>query len=178
MSAAFDLAFDIITSPRIEGGYCDVAGDTGGKTNFGIADARDGKLDGMADLDGDGNGDKAIKDLVLGDTKAVYKRDYWDMCKCDQLPWPLALYVFDAAVNQGCNPAVRMLQQVLGCKQDGVIGQITIGRAQKAGHPESEIPAQYMAARATRYFGTRSFDKFGAGWLKRIFMITRIGEIK
>lgn len=170
----FDIAFRIITSPEIEGGFVNDADDTGGKTNYGIADARDGKVDGMADLNGDGIGDKKIEDLELSDTQAVYKRDYWDLCKCDGLPWPLSLYVFDAAVNQGVNPACRMLQAVLDCKQDGLIGQATLTAASRRGG--GETPSLYMALRAQRYMGTRGYDKFGKGWLKRIFNIARIGE--
>jgi lysozyme family protein len=172
MSKAFEVAFKIIL--EAEGGYSDDPDDTGGKTNYGIADARDGRLDGMADLDGDGIGDKPIAEVNSDDAKAIYRRDYWDACKCDQLPWPLSLYVFDAAVNQGVNPACRMLQLVLDCKQDGIIGQQTLTAASRRGG--GETPSLYMAARAIRYTGTRSFDKFGKGWLKRIFNVARVGE--
>ena len=175
MQTPFDFAFSVITSDEIEGGFSNDAYDPGGKTKYGIADHRDGKVDGMADLDGDGKGDKAIEDLELSDTKAVYRKDYWDACRCDDLPWPLAFYVFDAAVNQGTGAAKTMLQQVLGVKQDGILGAATIGKA-KGGARSREIPALYMAARAQRYSGTRNYDRFGKGWLKRIFLITMAGE--
>lgn len=170
----FDASFALITSPEIEGGFSNDAYDPGGKTKYGIADHRDGKIDGMADLNGDGKGDKKIEDLELSDTKAIYRKDYWEACRCDNLPWPLSLYVFDAAVNQGVSAAKVMLQQALNVKQDGILGAATIGRAKACNL--LEVPSMYMGIRAQRYMGTRNFDRFGKGWLKRIFMIARAGE--
>ena len=78
------------------------------------------------------------------------------------------MYVFDAAVNQGDKPAIKMLQRVCGVKQDGIIGRITLAVAKKL---QPNDICLYMAYRAQRYMGTRGFDKFGNGWLKRLFII-------
>jgi len=163
----FDKACDIILLS--EGLYSNDPDDAGGETKHGIADMRDGKRDGMTDVDGDGIPDTYIKDLTPAQGRIIYKRDYWDVCKCDQLAWPLNLFVFDAAVNQGEQPAKKMLQRALNVKQDGILGKITMARAAKA---DKEQICLFMAYRAQRYYGTRGYDKYGNGWLKRLFVLS------
>jgi len=167
---SFDKAFEIVLGA--EGGYSNDRLDPGGETNYGIADARDGKKDGLADLDGDGRGDVSIRDLTVANARSVYRMDYWDACGCDALPWPLSLYVFDAAVNQGVGAAKRMLQRALGTVQDEVIGATTLALAEKSGPWHR---ARFMAFRAQRYMATRNFDRFGNGWLTRLFDVFERG---
>lgn len=57
----------------------------------------------------------------------IYTSMYWDPCMCSEMSYPLALVVFDTAVNTGCKQAIRMLQKVLGATVDGVIGIETMG---------------------------------------------------
>ena len=42
-----------------------------------------------------------IKNLTLERAKQLYKRDYWDKCRCDELPNAIRFHVFDVAVNSG-----------------------------------------------------------------------------
>ena len=148
---------------KLEGGYSDDSRDSGGKTNHGITE----KVARSFGYAGD------MRELPLEVAENIYRSGYWNNCRCDQLPYPLSLYVFDAAVNQGSDAAKKMLQAALGVKQDGLIGAVTLAAAQKAG---AEVCALYMAGRALRYTGTRGFDVYGRGWLKRLFVVTREGE--
>ena len=150
----FDNAFLLILGA--EGGYVNDPVDPGGETNFGISKRAYPNVD--------------IKALTAETAKAIYKADYWDRVKGDDLPWPLSLYVFDCAVNQGVDVAKTLLQKAIGTVQDGVIGPNTLRAIQKAN--QQELGALYMADRALRYTGTRNFDKYGRGWLKRLFVIT------
>ena len=106
--------------------------------------------------------------MTLARAKELYRRDYWDACRCDQLPPRLAPLVFDAAVNQGVATAIKMLQQALHIPNDGKIGPQTIACAKSAG---AELPAVYMALRAQRYAKTNGFERFGLGWFKRLFLV-------
>jgi lysozyme family protein len=149
----FDNAFAHIIG--VEGGYSNNPADPGGETKYGICKRSYPGED--------------IKNMTLDRAKMIYRRDYWDKVKGDELPTPLDSFVFDSAVNQGVEPAIRMLQRTLGVAQDGIIGMDTMRKVRDSG---KEACALFMAERALRYFGTRSFDQFGRGWLKRLFIVT------
>lgn len=150
---SFDKAFELVVG--VEGGYVNDPKDPGGRTIYGITE-RD-----HPDLWRSGP-------PTLAQAKARYRRDYWDAVQCDALPWPLSLFVFDAAVNQGAGAAITVLQKTLGVAQDGKLGPKTLAAAQRASR---EQMAMYLADRALRYTGTRNFDRFGRGWLKRLFLL-------
>lgn len=154
MTMDFDTAFDLIVG--VEGKYSNDSRDAGGETNYGISKRAYPNED--------------IAGLTKARAKELYKRDYWDKVKGDELPAPLNLFVFDAAVNQGVEPAIKLLQKTLGVAQDGLLGSATIGKAQKAG---TETSCIYMADRAMRYMGTRGADVYLRGWLKRLFVMMR-----
>lgn len=143
----FERAVEFIL--KAEGGYVWDEKDPGGETNFGISKRAYPSED--------------IKNMTRERAKFLYKRDYWDRCKCDDLPDGLRLAVFDAAVNQGVGAAVRVLQACCRVKQDGVIGVGTLSAAR------SVEMAEYLAARGVRYTQTANFDRFGKGWLTRLF---------
>lgn len=157
----FPRALEIVL--KLEGGYSDDPRDSGGKTQYGITE----KVARAFGYSGD------MRELTKQTAAEIYKQGYWLNCKCDQLPYPLSLYVFDCAVNQGSDAAKKLLQAALNVKQDGLIGSVTIAAARKSG---SETAALFMAGRALRYTGTRGFDVYGRGWLKRLFIVTREGE--
>lgn len=154
----FDTAFTRIVA--LEGDYSDDAKDPGGKTRYGITEAV-ARAHGYLGI---------MSALPLDVASEIYRSDYWDACRCDNIPWPLSLYVFDAAVNQGVQPAIRMLQRALDTVQDGLIGRQTLALAEKSGGWHA---SRFMAIRALRYIGTRGFDTYGTGWFTRLFEISR-----
>lgn len=154
----FTGAFDNLMS--LEGGYVNDPEDPGGETRFGISKRS------YPDLD--------IPSLTLLQAREIYKKDFWDRLHLDELPEPLDVLVFDAAVNQGPKPAVKMLQRLVDARQDGYIGERT--RAAIAQYTSLPILVeQYLTARALRYVGTRNFDRFGKGWLRRLFRLAMDG---
>lgn len=148
----FDRAFEIVIES--EGGYADDQSDPGGETNFGISKRAYPKED--------------IRFLTLDRAKEIYKRDYWDAIRADELPYPINILIFDAAVNQGKKAAVRMLQEALKITVDGVIGKQTIKAVVAA---SDSVCADYLSIRAVRYAGTHQFQRFGRGWMKRLFVL-------
>ena len=154
----FEKALQIVLG--LEGTYSDDTDDPGGKTRYGITEAvaREHGYKGV------------MQALPLDLAQSIYKVDYWDACRCEGMPWPLSLYVFDAAVNQGCDAARKTLQQSFGLAVDGVIGLATMTKAQGSSPWHW---ARFMAFRAIRYQGTRNFDKFGTGWITRLFQVWR-----
>lgn len=160
----FDFALSLVL--KHEGGHVNDNRDPGGETNLGISDRRDGRIDGMADINGDGVPDVAISKITKVQAAVVYRRDYWNACKCDQLPGPLAVFLFDTAVNCGNRAAVRMLQRAVGANDDGVIGPATIAKC-LAMAPLAA--ANYMAIeRLTHYRKLKTFATYGKGWTRRV----------
>ncbi len=116
--------------------------------------------------------DVDIAGLTPDKAKAIYLPKYWQPAGCDKLPWPLCLFVFDAAVNQGVDAAVRLLQRVAGVPQDGVPGPQTLQRAARLGQFGL---AEFMAERALRYASSQNFDRYGRAWFVRLFDVTMKG---
>lgn len=155
----YDTAFAVTIG--LEGGYVNDPSDPGGETKYGISKRQ--------------YPDEDIENMTLVRAKLLYKRDYWDVIKGDELPAKLNHIVFDAAVNQGCDKASgfaaqKMLQKVLGVAQDGVLGRDTMEAVKKKSG--KTLCGQYLSERAMRYIGTRNFDKFGRGWFYRLFSLS------
>jgi lysozyme family protein len=151
----FGRAFDIVVG--IEAGYTNPHPkvDPGGETKYGISKRAYPHLD--------------IPALTLDDARAIYEADYWRVCSCHLMPWPLSLFVFDCAVNQGQPTAKRLLQRALGVKVDGDIGPVTVGAAFIA---QRDKLARFMMMRAFQYMIAPNFPPNGRGWFTRLFLVT------
>ena len=146
---SFDRAVALVL--KHEGGYVNDPRDPGGETRYGISKRA------YPDVD--------ILRLTEDEAKAIYKRDYWDKLRTDEIPEQLAICLFDAAVNMGRERAIRLLQRACGVAQDGVMGGNTIAAANRLTEPV----VRFSAERVIAYTGTRGFDTFGKGWLRRTF---------
>lgn len=132
--------------------------DPGGLTKYGISQRAYPSLD--------------IAALTEAQARAIYLSDYWMASGCDSMPWPLALYVFDCAVNQGVGRAVRWLQRVLAVKEDGKLGPATRLAARQAVAADA---SEFMAVREQHYRRLPTFGTFGRGWLNRLERVKREG---
>lgn len=142
-----------------EGGLVDHPKDPGGITNLGIS------LRAYPDLGRDG-----IRNLKRADAEAIYKRDYWDACRCDDLPDFVRLMVFDCAVNQGVGAATRLLQSAAGAVVDGKLGDRTIQAANKL--DRTTLLHKLSFLRFERYKNNPNWNTFGSGWMNRLLAIT------
>jgi len=158
MSDVFEKALAHVL--RHEGGYVDHPDDPGGATNFGITLAT---LQGWRGL---GVTKADVKALTRGEAGALYRTRYWDHCRCDELPEPVAFMVFDAAVNHGTTRVARLLQEALGVAADGRIGPVTLGAAQAA--EPSALVTEIAARRMVFYASLSHFRTFGLGWSRRL----------
>lgn len=174
--SVFDTAFRAVIG--VEGGYSsnplDPGNWTSGKcssglckgTKYGISAASYPTLD--------------IAALTLSDAQQIYRRDYWERAAADHIPPPLALLVFDAAVNSGVDRAVKWLQASLKVTVDGIAGPRTLAAAQQCQGAGAAILAEYQAQRLLFLSSLPTWRIFGLGWTRRICTIQlealRVGE--
>ncbi len=148
----------------IEGGYVDDPHDPGGKTNFGISQRTYQNID--------------VEHLTRDAAAVLYKRDFWDRICAGELPAALGIALFDAAVNQGPNRAVMLLQITLGVHADGVVGPDTLSRARSTTRLQAEMLTDYLSRRAVHYVDLSNqrieLRKFLRGWLKRLFELEAV----
>ena len=106
-----------------------------------------------------------IAHLTLADAQALYRRDYWDRIAGDALPAPLALLVFDAAVNAGVGTAARWLQIAVDTVVDGVIGPATIAavNASVTTSGGAALCSEFQARRTTFMASLPTWSRFGLG---------------
>ena len=148
----FDKAIKVIL--KHEGGYVNHPSDPGGETNYGISKRAYPSLD--------------IAKLSEHDAKVIYKEDYWDKIRGDDLPEGLSLVIFDMAVNAGIKRAIKLLQGILRVKKDGIIGPKTLGSIE--GRDIKELIYLYSIERITYYTSLSTFNVFGKGWIKRVII--------
>ncbi len=155
---SFERALKFVLSQ--EGGYSDNAKDPGGATNLGITQATLSKWRGHKVARNE------VQTLGVKEASTIYRRNYWQACKCDQLPPALAFLMFDAAVNQGVSRAIKILQKSIDTKVDGIIGPQTLDAVKKRDPKRLIIE---FAARRMRHYGVLSiFSVFGLGWSRRL----------
>lgn len=67
--------------------------------------------------------------LTEADARQIHRRDYWDALYCQHMAWPMALYLYAAALRLGKPVAIRLLQDALGVGVVGVIDTVTLSTA-------------------------------------------------
>lgn len=146
----FNEAFERVIGH--EGGYVFDKRDPGGETKYGISRRAHPDVD--------------IAALTVESAGAIYRRDYWTPCQCDQLPAWARLHVFDAAVNSGVKQAAKWLQRAVDATPDGVIGAKTIAAA-RAADPFRTI-GSITAQRLMFMTDLPTWPVFGRGWARRL----------
>ena len=142
-----------------EGGYVNHPKDPGGETNMGVTKRVYEEFGGTKDM----------KDLEFEDVMPIYKKNYWDRVKADDLPAGLDLCVFDFGVNAGTGRAAKYLQSLVGATADGAIGPNTLKTVEvyvQIEGIEATIEA-YQKNRQGYYEKLKTFETFGRGWTRR-----------
>ncbi len=145
-----------------EGGFVNDPNDRGGETNYGItvAVARNyGYKDDM-------------KDLPLQTAKDIYKANYWNKVKANDLPEEVRYIVFDTAINMGVTRASKFLQEAAGVEQDGIIGSQTIAASQMVTKEKYALIRMYFYCQIVRR--DKSQAKFIGGWSNRVMDVVNV----
>ena len=142
-----------------EGGYVNSKHDRGGMTNLGVTrrvyeDWMDRPVT-----------EQEMRDLTPDDVAPIYKKNYWDRVKGDQLPSGVDWCAFDWAVNSGSGRPAKAIQRAVGATQDGAIGNQTLGLVAEK-DPKFIIDYVYTV-RQSFYESLDDFKHFGRGWSRR-----------
>jgi lysozyme family protein len=149
-----------------EGGYVNHPKDPGGPTNLGITQATLSRYLGRnATI-------KDVRALTRAAVQPIYKRFFWDVLRCDDLPGGVDLAVYDFGVNSGTSRAARYLQSVVGVTQDGQIGPATIAACNK--YSAEEIVKRLVAKRRGFLMGLKTWRTFGKGWNRRLVSVQTV----
>lgn len=118
--ADFNEAFEKLMI--MEGEYSNHGADKGGKTMYGISQRT------YPDLD--------IKSLSKDKAKEIYRKDYWEPLRLDEVHSQLtANNVFEIAVNMGIFWGAKILQEAVNIiswqdiAEDGRVGPVTLAAA-------------------------------------------------
>lgn len=153
----FERAFDLLITH--EGGFSNHPDDPGGATMYGVTEVV-ARAEGYIG---------PMRDLSLDFAKQVYRKRFWDACRCDQMPDVIRYPLFDAAVNSGPSQAIKWLQVAVGVKADGVIGPIT---QQTVNVLPAQVTRQKMVGNRLRFMTNLSnWPSFSKGWARRIASI-------
>lgn len=148
-----------------EGGFVNHPKDPGGATNKGITLAtfrRYVKRNGTVD---------DLKRITDAQVSTVYRKQYWDAVKGDDLPSGVDYAVFDFAVHSGPARAAKYLQAAVGVDQDGKIGPVTIAAAR--GMNAVDLVAAICAKRMAFLKRLNTWPTFGKGWTNRVNDVVR-----
>ncbi len=160
--AEFDLAID--KTLRHEGGdtFTNDTLDRGGATKYGISQKA------YPDLD--------IRNLSEDQAKAIYRQDYWDKVRGDDIQSQImAETIFDVSVNMGIAGGSKLAQKTLEIEPaDGIIGPQSLAVINAT--DENLFIARFALAKIQRYTeicrADSSQKKYLLGWLNRTLSST------
>ncbi len=149
-----------------EGGFVNDPDDPGGATNFGITyrtlSAYRGRSCSVSD----------VKALQKAEAREIYRLNYWNVIRGDELPSGVDEATYDYTINSGPVKAVKDLQIVLGLRPDGHMGAVTLEALKDA--DAAEVVRKLCARRLAFMRSLRTFKKFGKGWTARVRSCERI----
>jgi len=144
---------------KMEGGYVNDPDDAGGETKYGIAKKSHPDVD--------------IKNLTKEGAKEIYKKEYWEAYRCDELNPVPAILLMDSVVQHNPYTAVKILQKSVNAVADGKIGPATIAAANN--YPPKQLMKNLLSHRAEYYHDIVIYrtenGKFLYGWFRRLFML-------
>ena len=149
-----------------EGGYVNHPDDPGGITNLGVTKRVYEEWIGREATEED------MENLTPEDVAPLYKTNYWDKCRCDDLPSGLDYVAFDWAVNSGVSRSSKGIQKSCGAEPDGIIGLKTLELAKEQN--TTFMIENFQIIRQEFYERLDHFDTFGKGWTRRNNEATKV----
>ena len=144
-----------------EGGFSDHKADPGGATNRGIT-----QKTYDAFRAGSGKPKQSVREIGEDEVMQIYREQYAKPVWFDRLPAGVDYALFDFAVNSGVSRAVKMIQGIVGVRQDGIMGNQTLSAVRAYG--TTSLILALCDARLAFVRRLKTWPTFGRGWQKRI----------
>lgn len=142
-----------------EGGYTNDPRDPGGPTNWGIT-LEDAHLYWNHAATAED-----VKNMSKSIAEGIYVQHYAKPLHYDDLPSGVDYAVLDFGINSGISRSAKFLQRIVGVKDDGVIGPITLEAVLKMN--SDSIIIDLYANRIAFLKSLPTFGHFGRGWMDR-----------
>lgn len=152
-----------------EGGYVNHPADPGGETNKGVTIAVY-----RAYRQRKGLPLQSVRFITDPELNEIYRLQYWNKVRGDQLPAGVDYVVFDGAVNSGPSQSVKWLQRALGCEPDGNMGEATMAALENCNDYEVLI-SRVCELRMGFLRALRTWGTFGVGWTRRVSAVKAEG---
>lgn len=150
---------------RHEGGWANHPNDPGGATMRGVIQR---VYDGYRDLNKLSR--RSVRMIEDRELQEIYRKQYWNAIRGDELPVGIDLVVFDQAVNSGPVQSAKWLQRALGVTADGHIGAATLDALLQNGAHEAIV--NHMCDQRLTFLkslrGGALWKTFGVGWARRV----------
>lgn len=159
-----------------EGGYSNHKEDNGGATMKGVIqrvyDAYRTNL---------GRVRQSVRLITEDELQDIYRRQYWNAIRGDELPVGIDYVVFDGAVNSGPKQSLKWLQKALAqkgyykAKIDGVWGEATRAALKMASNHD-ELVDLICDIRMKFLRALSDWKHFGKGWQSRVSGVRVAGK--
>lgn len=162
MKENFEKSLDLVLAH--EGGFQSDSrdpGNAGGKcTNLGVTQRV------WEDYVGHSVDEQAMRQLTKEMVAPLYRKQYWDVCHCDDLPAGVDYLAFDFSVNAGAFRSIKTIQRALNITADGIIGPVTVKAIQDTN--AEDFIEKFSDVKKSFYLGLANYPTFGKGWLNRV----------
>lgn len=163
-----------------EGGKDDDARDPGGRTAYGVTQARYNQY-----LRDKGRPRADVWGITVPEREEIWRTYYWAVVRADELPAGLDYVVFDAAVNSGPAQAIKWLQRAINdvlsrsggkiIAVDAQMGTNTVDAANSIDDVDAIIGCM-QDRRLAMLQNLRTWPVYGKGWGRRVADVRKLGQ--
>lgn len=159
----FDKSINLMLG--LEGGKSDEGTDRGGRTNYGITQFTYNAWNKKHKLP-----KRDVFKITPEIAKQIYKEEYWNLIKGDQLPKNVANAILSMALTDGPQDSVKFVQKMLGVEPvSGVMGPITMAKIwEKSKTGDAEFAKAILNKQIDRYQKDEQASTYGKGWTNRV----------